>query len=505
VAKAPEDIERLQWERDLYRQLLELTETVDVHAFLEEALRLVVGVTGAHRGYLELTGAGDAPPLFSAGAFRDEELPAVRASLSTGIVAKALATGETVSTASALEDPRFRDQASVQAQRIQAVLCAPLESPPPAGRHRLGVVYLQGRDSAGPFPEVDRLRLELCARHLGPLAARLLAGAGRPSGDPTQALRSRLSVDGLAGRSESLAQVFRQIAIAAPVPIAVLITGESGTGKTEIARALHRSSPRASGPFVEVNCAALPETLFESELFGAEKGAHSTATTRLDGKVAAARGGTLFLDEVGEIPLAAQGKLLSFLQSHRYFRLGGVTEVEADCRVVAATNADLPELCAQKRFREDLYYRLNVLEIHAPPLRERPEDIGEIADALVQHLVQHPGDAGSRRPLSRSARAALTNAEWPGNIRQLSNMLSRGWAVALSEGAGTIQAAHIFPDRGEGPERPTYQEAARQFQMRFLRDALEEDGWNVSRTARRLDISRSHLNDLIRAHELRRK
>jgi len=497
-----EEVSSLQWERDLYRQLLELSEAVDVHAFLEEALRLVVGVTGAHRGYLELSSATErAAPLFSAEALRDEQLSAVRASLSTGIVAKALATGETISTASAVEDPRFRDQASVQAQRIQAVLCAPLTSPEAIMRRRLGVVYLEGRDSAGPFPERDRLRLELCARHLGPVADRLLSSAGQAMEDPTQALRARLAVEGLVGRSESLAQVFRQIAIAAPVPIAVLITGESGTGKTEIARALHRSSPRASGPFVEVNCAALPETLFESELFGAEKGAHSTATTRLEGKVAAARGGTLFLDEVGEIPLAAQGKLLSLLQSHRYFRLGGSTEVEADCRMIAATNANLVERCATKQFREDLYYRLNVLEIHAPPLRERPDDIGEIADALVQNL----GDEGSRRVLSRSARTALAHAEWPGNIRQLSNMLSRGWAVALSEGAGTIQAAHIFPAHHSEPEKPTYQEAGRQFQMRFLREALEEEAWNVSRTARRLDLSRSHLNDLIRAHGLRRE
>src|SRR6185369_465378 len=171
------------------------------------------------------------------------------------------------------------------------------------------------------------------------------------------------------------------------------------TGKTALARALHESSPRARGPFVELNCAALPEALFESELFGAEKGAHSTATRRIEGKVDAAKGGTLFLDEVGEIPLAVQSKLLMFLQSRRYYRLGGSAAIDADVRVVAATNANLEELVQKKRFREDLYYRLNVLEVRVPPLRDRPEDVAPIADAFVRAL----GKAHARPlPLSRA-------------------------------------------------------------------------------------------------------
>src|SRR6185369_1188616 len=200
------------------------------------------------------------------------------------------------------------------------------------------------------------------------------------------------------------------------------------TGKTALARALHESSPRARGPFVELNCAALPEALFESELFGAEKGAHSTATRRMEGKVDAAKGGTLFLDEVGEIPLAVQSKLLMFLQSRRYYRLGGSAPIEADVRVVAATNANLEDLVQKKRFREDLYYRLNVLEVRVPPLRDRPEDVGPIADAIVRSL----GKAHDRPiPLSRAARTALAESEWPGNVRQLENAVQRGWAVAL--------------------------------------------------------------------------
>jgi DNA-binding NtrC family response regulator len=491
------EIERLRLERDLFLRLLELGTRDDLRPFLEDALRLVVEVTSAQKGYLELR-AGKREPFWIASGFGDGELAEVRRAISTGIIAEALASGRTVSTASAVEDPRFRAQQSVQAQRLQAVLCAPVGRGAP-----LGVLYLAGRGAPGPFPEEDRAHAELFALHLAPLADRLLAREeAASSADHTAELRARLAVGSIAGVSRALAEVFRQVLVAAPVPVAVLVTGESGTGKTAIARALHDSSPRARGPFVELNCAAIPETLFESELFGAEKGAHSTATRRIEGKVDAARGGTLFLDEVGEIPLTVQSKLLTFLQSRRYYRLGGNAPLEADVRVVAATNADLPDLCAQKRFREDLYYRLNVLEVRVPPLRDRPEDIAPVAEAIVKNL----GKAHDRPiPLSRAARVALAESEWPGNVRQLENVLQRGWAVALSEGAGAIEPRHLFPERAaEGDAPATYEDAMRRFQARFLEEALRESGWNVSETARQIGLARSHLNDLIKAHGLTR-
>jgi DNA-binding NtrC family response regulator len=502
------EIDRLRLERDLFRRLLELGEQDDLRPFLEGALALIVEVTGARKGYLELSApasardAAGAPPFWIAEGFTDDELAAARREISTNIIAQALATGRTISTASALDDPRFRGQESVQMARIQAVLCAPIAA---AGGAPIGVVYLQGRKAPGPFPEDDRGHAEIFARHLAPLADRLLTREIEAQGvDHTRELRAKIVAEGIAGTSRALAEVLRQVAVAAPVPVAVLITGESGTGKTALARALHESSPRARGPFVELNCAALPETLFESELFGAEKGAHSTATRRIEGKVDAAKGGTLFLDEVGEIPLALQSKLLMFLQSRRYYRLGGTTAIEADVRLVAATNAQLEERVREKKFREDLYYRLNVLEVRVPPLRERREDIGPIAEAIVRAL----GKTHDRPlPISRAARVALAESEWPGNVRQLENALQRGWAVALSEGAAVIEPRHLFPDRaGESEaEAQSYEEAMRRYQARFLREALEQGGWNVSETARRIGLARSHLNDLIKAHGLSRK
>ncbi len=489
---------RLRLERDLFLGLLELGAREDLTPLLTGALALIVATTNAARGYLEVRPASG-PPFFIAHGFSDAEIALVRGEISTGIIAEAIATGRTVSTASALDDPRFRANESVQVQRIQAVLCAPVGSPP------LGVLYLQGRSGKGPFPEADRRCAELFARHLSPLADRLIAREEASIEiDHTADLRAKLSVSGIAGTSRAMADVLRQITVAAPVPIAVLVTGESGTGKTAIARAIHDSSPRAKGPFVELNCAALPEALFESELFGAEKGAHSTATRRIEGKVDAARGGTLFLDEIAETPLSVQSKLLMFLQSKRYYRLGGASAMEADVRVIAATNADLPELVAQKRFREDLYYRLNVLEVTVPPLRARRSDIAIIAEAITASI----GRAHDRPlPLSRAAKIALAEGEWPGNVRQLENTLQRGWAVALAAGASAIEPAHLFPDRappsGEG-EPETYEDALRRFQGRFLKEALERSGWNVSETARRIGLARSHLNDLIKAHGLAR-
>jgi transcriptional regulator with GAF, ATPase, and Fis domain len=491
------EIERLRLERDLYRRLLELGERMDVTPFLEDALGLFFEVAGAHRGYLELHGG-----VRIARGFSDAEVADVRRQISTGIIAEAIATGRTISTASALEDPRFRDQTSVQAQKIRAVLCAPVGTPP------LGVLYLQGRNGPGPFTEDDRAHIEFFARHVAPIADRLLCRTeDLQRRDHTSELRQKLSVDHIAGTSAALAGAFKQVLVAAPVDVAVLICGETGTGKTAIARALHEASPRSKGPFVDVNCAAVPESLFESELFGAEKGAHSTATRRVEGKIDAARRGTLLLDEVGEMPLSVQAKLLTFLQSKRYYRLGGTVPIEADVRVVAATNAHLPTLVAEKRFREDLFYRLDVLTITVPPLRERIGDVGAIAEGILARVGQAHG---TLLGLSRGARVALEEAEWPGNVRQLENVLQRGYAIALSDGALAVEARHLFPARaGETREEEpgkleSYQDATRAFQARFLREALEACEFNVSETARRIGVARSHLNDLIRAHGLSR-
>jgi Nif-specific regulatory protein len=494
------EIERLRLERDLLLHLLELGTAEDVVPFLEGALALIVGVTGAKKGYIEFSEDRARPRLCIETGLSPEELRDAQRAVSTGIIREAHATGQVVSTANAVDDPRFRENASVQAKRIQAVLCAPIGDP------SIGVLYLAERPRPGPFSGDDETCARLFARHVSPLADHLFARQRLAAeSDWTAPWRAGLQVEHLAGRSRALAEVFRLLTVAKDVALPVLLTGETGTGKSAFARALHESTPRARRPFVEVNCAAIPEALFESELFGAERGAHSTADRRIEGKIDAAKGGTLFLDEIGEMPLAAQTKLLLFLQSRRYYRLGSSTPIEADVRVVAATNADVDELVRTRRLREDLYYRLNVLGIPLPALRERRTDIEAIAEAIVRGL----GDRhASPLPLSRAARLAIVESEWPGNVRQLENALQRGWAIATSERAHAIEPLHLFPQRAvrsqadDGNE--TYEDATRRFQRTFLGEALARNEWNVSETARRIGVARSHLNDLIRAHGLMR-
>ena len=264
-ARSPE-IDRLRLERDLLLRLLELGSTEDLAPFLQGALALIVGVTGAQKGYIELyeDGRGAAPRLCIASGLTPDELREARGSVSTGIIREALSTGRVISTANAVDDPRFRGNASVKAQRIRAVLCAPIGAP------SIGVVYLTERTGPGPFSADDVASATLFARHVSPFAGHLVAREQLAAeSDFTVPWRSGLKVEHLAGRSRALAEVFRLLTVARGVALPVLLTGESGTGKSAFARALHESSGRARRAFVAINCAAIPDTLLESELFGA--------------------------------------------------------------------------------------------------------------------------------------------------------------------------------------------------------------------------------------------
>ena len=498
------DAVRVRRERDLYRRLLEIGRQREIEPFLRDALTSIVEVVGAHQGYLELHDDGLGAPRWWIGhGFSPEALEGVRAVISRGIIAEALATGRTVVTPSALLDPRFGDRESVRAGRIEAVLCTPVGEDPPRG-----VLYLQGREAGGLFSDDDRACAEVFARHLTPLADRLLAEqARRAAADPTRALRRTLRLDGVVGGSEALAALLRQVALVAPLEVSVLLTGQSGTGKSQAARVIHDNGPRASRPFVELNCAAIPETLVESELFGALPGAHSTARRRIEGKVAAAERGTLFLDEIGELSLPAQAKLLQLLHAKQYFPLGASRPERADVRLIAASNADLERAVAERRFREDLFYRLQVLPLRVPSLAERREDIGELAAFFCAGACERHGLP--RLALSRNAIRAAESAEWPGNVRQLAHAVEAAVIRAAGEGAGGVERSHLFPERpgraADQGEPPTFQEATRRFQAQLLREALEANGWNVVETARRLDLARSHVYNLIRAFGLERE
>jgi Nif-specific regulatory protein len=419
--------------------------------------------------------------------------------ISRGIIATARATGQTIVTSSALLDPRFNTRESVVRGRIEAVLCAPIGDEVPCG-----VVYLQGAQRGRTFTEEDRSRAEIFARHLATFADRLLRPPAVPAtADPLRALRATLRLDGVVGRSPALVAVLRQAALLAPLDVNVLLTGDSGTGKSQLARIMHDSGPRAGQPFVEVNCASLPEGLFESELFGALPGAHSTATRRIEGKIAAAEHGTLFLDEICELAPVGQAKLLQFLQSRQYYPLASPRPVQADVRVMAATNSNLERAVAERRLREDLFYRLQVMALRAPALAERREDI----PALAAHFCE----AAARRhglghlELSPGAVRAAEAADWPGNVRQLAHTVEAAVIRAAGEGAVQVQKTHLFPELPTGRRQLTFQDATRRFQAGFLREVLEESGWNVAEAAQRLDLARSHVYNLIRVFGLARE
>jgi transcriptional regulator with GAF, ATPase, and Fis domain len=510
-----DDPERLRRERDLYRALLELGHQEEVEPFLDKALTLIVDVVGARRGYIELAddpaSAGDARFWIARGC-SSEDVAEIRDAVSRGVIAEALATGRTIATASALHDPRFRDRGSVRMKGIEAVLCAPVGRPPP-----LGVLYLQDRIAPGPFTDEDGVHAEVFARTVAVFAKLLLLRRRLDREDLTGPLFQRLvHVEGLVGRSPALATLLQRVLAVAAKDAGVLLTGPSGTGKTRIARLLHDNSPRAGADFKEVNCATLTETLFESELFGAAPGAHSTATRRVEGKIAAAEKGTLFLDEVAEIPLSSQAKLLQFLESKEYYPLGSSRPARADVRVIAATNSDLSVAVEQRRFRADLFYRLEVVQIPVPSLAERREDIPDLVRCFCERFVEE--DHHPRVVVSEGALAAAQAAEWPGNIRQLANRVRKALILAADEGALQIERRHLFPDgRAARTSAPvlatsapsaasplTFQEATRGFQADLLRAALEEARWNITETAARLDLTRSHVYNLIKAFALGR-
>ena len=496
------DLRQLQRDYSLSLRLLELGQQHDLDPFLREALALVVEAVEARQGYLELhddeaSGEG----WWLGHGFTDDELSTVRGAISRGIIAEALATGETIVTPSAVLDPRFGVRDSVRRSRIEAVLCTPIGEDPPRG-----VLYLQGGASATMFSAEETRRAETFARHLAPLVDRVLdEHRRRQHRDPTQALRATLRLDGVIGRSAALAAALQQAALVAPLDVDVLITGETGTGKSQLARLIHDNSPRSARPFMELNCAAIPENLVEAELFGVAKGAYTGAEPR-DGKVRSAAGGTLMLDEIGELAPGSQAKLLQLMQSKTFFAVGSDAPQTADVRVVAATNIDLKQAAADGRFRPDLYYRLAVVPVRMPSLSERREDIGELAAYFCEKVCAE--QRLRRVELSRGARRALEAAEWPGNIREVQNCITGAAIRAASEGLSQIERGHLFPEdppAAEAPQQLTFQEATRRFQKELLTRVLEETEYNVVETARRLDLARAHVYNLMRAFGLKRE
>ncbi len=311
----------------------------------------------------------------------------------------------------------------------------------------------------------------------------------------------------IVGESPAIRRILQQVESVAPSHGRVLIRGESGTGKELIARAIHRTSLRREKPFVEVNCAAIPDELIESELFGHEKGAFTGALTSRRGKFEIADGGTIFLDEVGDMSLKTQAKVLRVLQEQTFERVGGTEAIRVDVRVIAASNKDLEEETLAGRFREDLYYRLNVVPVEVPPLRERREDIALLGRHFLKGFCAEYGKR--QKALSADAMELFLQHSWPGNVRELKNVIERLVIMVPGEvirGSNVEPALRARPGREEetflnsgGWRTASLREARNRFEREFILMRLEENQWNVTRTAERLKIERSNLHRKLKA------
>lgn len=391
-----------------------------------------------------------------------------------------------------------------------SVLCAPIRG----DESVVGVIHLYSTDSAHAL-DPDDLEVTLAVADTVAVALRNLARRDALAEnldkvtDENVQLRERLGVESeIVGRSEAIERVTGEIARAAPSRATVLIRGESGVGKELVARAVHFSSPRRKGPFVCLNCAALSESLLESELFGHEKGAFTGATDRKVGKFEAAHTGTLMLDEIGEMSPSIQAKFLRVLEGHAFERVGGNKAIKVDVRVIAATNRDLEQQVAEGAFRRDLYFRLHVLEIIVPPLRKRPADIPVLAEFFLERFNAETG----RKLTGYSSRAieAMLSYRWPGNVREMKNVVER--AVVLTRGdvvdvddlvlstlktSGDTEAEHPMSKGGAYEAVPLAE-----VERRHILATLKSTGWNKSKSAGILGIERSTLDRKIRRYEL---
>ena len=299
-------------------------------------------------------------------------------------------------------------------------------------------------------------------------------------------------------RSPLMERLLEQAGMVAQSDVSVLINGQSGTGKEIIAQAIHNASPRRDKPFVAINCGALPEQLLESELFGHARGAFTGAVSNREGLFQAAEGGTLFLDEIGDMPVALQVKLLRVLQERKVRPLGSNRDIDIDVRIISATHRDLPKAMARGEFREDLFYRLNVVNLKIPPLAERTEDI----PLLANHLLRQSADRHKPfvRAFSTDAMKRLMAAKWPGNVRQLVNVIEQ--CVALTSSPVISDALVEQALEGENTALPTFVEARNQFELNYLRKLLQITKGNVTHAARMAGRNRTEFYKLLSRHEL---
>ncbi|NUQ82675.1 MAG: sigma-54-dependent Fis family transcriptional regulator [Bacteroidetes bacterium] len=465
----------------------------DLGKLLDFALDTLVAMTSANRGFLTTLSADGAVDVFTARRIGHQEVMDPGSQISRAILSDSLrqSPGQPLIISSRDQPGRYE---TIQRLEVGSVLAFPIHWE----GELVAVLYLDRDETAEPFQTGFLPSLmEFCSM-LAPRLFQLRRLRDLETMATPAIPENEFIYEGVIGNSGVFRDTIRITRRVAPSEATVLILGESGTGKELIARAIHRNSRRKSGPFVAVNCTAIPADLIESELFGHEKGAFTGALQRKPGKFEQAAEGTIFLDEIGDLPLDLQGKLLRAIQERTFDRVGGTQPVQVDVRVVAATNRNLRSMVETQQFREDLYYRLNVISLHLPPLRNRKTDIPLLVRHLLPALEQKNGLSGT--VVADEAMEALVTWGWPGNIRELENVLER--AMILCEN-GVIRLRDLPPEilddapdiRPSGEMNLEAQLAA--FRQQLLLQALEKSAGNKSQAARLLGISRNYLHQLL--------
>lgn len=461
---------------DFNRRLLEIRSVPEQ---IEALLDAVVEVTDASKGFVILLEDGE-PKIAAARNLAQENIPDAVTQLSDSILKRCIETRQPLIVSDAVNDTMFRSSASVLNLQLSSVMVAPLI----AQGQLLGLIYLGNDNVVSLFEPASLDLLTVFAGQASLILqnAILLDQLATDRDRIAHELKAQRFGD-IIGSCPSLLQVFQRIEKVAATDINVLITGETGTGKELIARELHRRSNRASGPFIVVNCGAIPENLMESELFGHVRGAFTGAVATRQGSFQAADGGTLFLDEVGEMPLALQVKLLRALQEREVVKVGDHRPQRVDIRVIAATNRDLEASIREGSFREDLFYRLNVINLHLPPLRERGDDVIVLAKFLLAKYATEMNAAV--KGFTPKAVEALRTYDWPGNVRQLENRIKK--AVVLAD--KTLIGPEDMDLSAERRARIVPLSQAREdFTRRYIVEALERTGGNRTAAAKELGV-----------------
>ncbi len=495
----------------LYEVAKTLSSSNNLRAALMEVLEILADKFGLVRGTVTLLNPDSSElQIEVAHGLSFEAKKRGHYKLGEGITGRVVATGQPIVIPNITKDPRFlnrtRSRKTSESNLPISFICVPINH----GNFTIGALSVDRYSTPGVSLEDDLRLLTIISSIIAQSVIRLHeANKERQSllsenRKLKMALAEKYKVESLVGNSSQMQEVFDMIMRVADSNATVLLRGESGTGKSMIAKAIHYNSRHAKGPFVSVNCSALPESLIESELFGHEKGAFTGAVQRKKGRFELANKGTIFLDEIGDLPLSVQVKLLGVIQEKEFQRVGGTKSIRVDCRIVAATHKNLEEAMERGEFREDLYYRLNVFPIFLPPLRERKTDIILLAEHFLEKFANEHEKEIKR--FSKAALDCLMQYNWPGNVRELQNYIERAVLICDED----ILRIHHLPanlqitgdDLAESGARPSFEEAVANFEKELIIEALTETRGNQTRAAKLLGTSLRIINYKVKKYQI---